>query len=121
MNRARFINHKGKDIYLLDFSHATLEDICQTIDDAGKDIHSQPHKSVMTLTYATGGKFDTPTMLKLKNLTKANEPYVKAAAVVGVTGLQNVVMNAVAMFTKRRFYMFDDLEEAKEFLVNLED
>lgn len=121
MERSRFISHKGREIYLLDFSHCTLSEIGNVIDTAERDIQSQPPKSVMTLTHATGGKFDTPMMMKLKNLTKGNEPYVKVAAVVGVTGLQNVVMNAVAMFTKRRFYMFDDLEEAKDFLANFEE
>ena len=79
-------------------------------------VRSQPPKSVLTMTIAGGGKFDNDIVGRLKDLTKGNEPYVKKAAVVGMSGLYKVVLMAVAMFSKREFHMFDTAEEAKDFL-----
>jgi len=50
-------------------------------------------------------------------LTKGNEPYVEKAALVGVSGLYKVLVSAVMLFSKREFYMFDEKNEALDFLV----
>jgi len=116
MERSRFIDHKGKRIFMLDCSGCKPADIHVIIDECARVVQSQPPKSVMTMTIAGGGKFDNEIITKLKELTKANEPYVKKAAVVGMTGLYKVVLTAVSMFSKREFHLFDTEEEAKDFL-----
>ncbi|PLY02262.1 MAG: hypothetical protein C0624_09000 [Desulfuromonas sp.] len=118
MERSRFIDHKGKKIYVIDCSNCKPADIHPLIDECARVVRSQPPKSVLTMTVAGGGKFDNDIVAKLKELTKGNEPYVKQAAVVGMSGLYKVVLMAVAMFSKREFHMFDTEEEAKDFLVN---
>ncbi|PLX86154.1 MAG: hypothetical protein C0617_01995 [Desulfuromonas sp.] len=116
MERARFIDHKGKRIFFLDFSLCTIEDAFSVIEEARDQIRSQPEQSVLTLTNAGGGRFDSAVLQKLKEFTKDNTPYVKTAAVVGVTGLQSIAFSAIRMFTRRNFHTFDDLEKAKDFL-----
>ena len=116
MDRARFIEHKGRQIYLMDCSDASLDEMNQVIEACERDVRSQPEKSVFTLIIAGGSSFSSDTVTRLKELAKGNTPYVKASAMVGITGLYKVVFNAVAMFSKRRFYLFDTLEEAKDFL-----
>jgi hypothetical protein len=68
------------------------------------------------MTIAGGGMFDSATVDKLKNLTRDNAPYVKNSAVVGVTGLQKVVLTAVSLFSNRKFNIFDDKMAAMDFL-----
>ena len=116
MERSRFIDHKGKRIYMLDCSGCSTAEISQIIDECARVVQSQPPKSVLTMTIAGGGKFDNEIVSKLKNLTKGNEPYVKKAAVVGMSGLYKVVLIAVSMFSNREFHLFDTVEEAKDFL-----
>ena len=116
MDRARFIEHRGKKIFLLDCSDATIEEINAIADECARQVRVQPPNSVLTLTVAGGGKFSPDTIQKLKELTKGNKPYVKASAVVGITGLYKVVLSAVSLFSERRFHMFDEVEEAKDFL-----
>jgi len=116
MQRARFIDHKGKKIFVLDCSDCKPADVHEIIDECARVVRSQPPKSVLTMTIAGGGKFDNDIVGRLKDLTKGNEPYVKKAAVVGMSGLYKVVLMAVAMFSKREFHMFDTAEEAKDFL-----
>ena len=117
MSRARVIEHKGIRIVYLDFSNCPIEEAHDVITAAKPLIRSQPEKSVYTLTYTDGGKFDSEIIGALKEFTKGNEPYVKAAAVVGITGLQKIVLDAVAFFSNREFATFDDIEEAKEYLI----
>jgi len=117
MERSRFIEHKGKKIYKIDCSDCKPADIHPLIDECARIVRAQPPKSVLTMTIAGGGKFDNDIVGKLKELTKGNDPYVKKAAVVGMSGLYKVVLMAVSMFSKREFHMFDTEEEAKDFLV----
>jgi len=116
MERARFIDHKGKKIFVLDCSGCKPAEVRAIIDECARVVRSQPSKSVLTMTIAGGGKFDNEVVAKLKELTRGNEPYVKKAAVVGMGGLYKVVLMAVAMFSKREFHMFDTADEAKDFL-----
>jgi hypothetical protein len=118
MDRARFIDHKGKKIFLLDCSDCLPADINAIVEECARVVQSQPAKSVLTLTIANGGRFDLETISRLKDLTSANEPFVRKSAVVGATGLQHVVLVTVSKFSKREFRLFDDLEEAKDYLVD---
>ena len=117
MERSRFIDHKGKQIYMLDCSGCSVDEIHAIIEECARQVQSQPPKSVLTMTIAGGGKFDNETVARLKELTKGNEPYVRKAAVVGMSGLYKVVLMAVSMFSNREFHMFDTADEAKDFLV----
>ena len=46
-----------------------------------------------------------------------NTPYIKASALVGVSGVQKVVLAAIKALTGRDFYLADTMEEAQEWLV----
>ena len=116
MERAKFIEHKGRQIYMMDCSDASLEEMTQVIAACEREVRSQPEKSVYTLIVAGGSSFSGETISQLTELARGNAPYVIVSAIVGVTGLYKVVFNAVSIFSKRRFYMFDTVEEAKDFL-----
>jgi hypothetical protein len=116
MERCQFVDHKGKKILVLDCTGCQPEDFDAMIDECARVVQSQPEKSVLTMTIAAGGMFDSATVDKLKNLTKDNAPFVKNSAVVGVTGLQKVVLTAVSLFSNRKFNLFDDKMAAMDFL-----
>jgi hypothetical protein len=117
MQRCRFVDHKSKTILVMDCSKCIPGDYDAIIDECARVVQSQPKNSVLTLTIAGGGRFDLETVNRLKHLTKENAPYVRKSAVVGVTGLQFVVLSTVSLFSNRTFNQFDDLEEAMDFLV----
>lgn len=121
MNRAKLIDHKGFRIVYIDFSNCPIEEAHGVVAAAKPLIRSQPEKSVLTLTYTDGGKFDSEIIGTLKEFTKGNEPYVKAAAVVGITGLQKIVLDAITFFSKREFATFDNMEKAKDYLIGFAD
>ena len=54
----------------------------------------------------------------MKQFSAHNKPYVKAAAVVGITGLKRIFFRAVMAFAKLNLEFFDDVEQAKRWLVD---
>ena len=118
MERVRFIQHKGKEILLLDFSECKPEESYQVIEKAKALISTRPQQSLLTLTDVTNIRFDNILAERMKEFTAHNKPFVKAAAVVGVTGLKKILFEAVMIFSKRKLHAFETHDQAKEWLVS---
>lgn len=118
MDRTRFIEHQGKRILLLDYSGLrNPEDALREIERSKKLVALQPRGSLLVMTDVTGAHYDTRVVQGMKELASHNAPYVKASAVVGVSGLQKVVYSAVILFSKRKIQLSDTREKAMEWLV----
>jgi len=117
MERIQFIEHKGKQILHLDFARAMPDEVVKSSKAAMVVIAKQPAKSLRTLTDVTEMKFDTAATQILKDLAKHNAPYVVAGAVVGITGLKQIIYNAVIKFSGRNLVVFDTPDQAKEWLI----
>jgi hypothetical protein len=121
MERIRFVEHKGKSILLEDFSGVKPgEEFKQTLDHARLAIVSQPPKSVLALFDATGANFDMDSLTALGDFVKSNTPFIKYAAVVGITGLLTIALQAVQRVGGRDFKVCSSREEAMDFLAGLE-
>jgi len=119
-SRVRFVPHKGKQILYHDFSNLLrIEETMAAIEESRAIVRKQPLGSVLTLTVVTGSRFNREIVEALKELTKGNKPYVKAGAIVGLSGIQRVVYVAVTQFTGRRLPTFSSVEEAKDHLVGV--
>ena len=116
MAKVEFIRYKDKQILFFDFS-GTPEEILPVIKEARMIIATQPPNSLLTLSDVTESKFNNDVREALKAFTLHNKPYVKAGAVVGVTGLKKVLYTVVMQFSGRNMPVFDTLDEAKDWLV----
>jgi len=116
--RVKFIKHLDKEILHLDFSNSTPGEVLQTIETAKKVISGKPKNSLLTLTDVTNARFNEAVGDGMKQFTAHNKPYVKAAAVVGVTGLKRIIFTAVIAFSKRNLETFDSVDEAKQWLAD---
>lgn len=116
MDRVTFIKHNGKELLSLDFSNCKPAEVFLVIDEAKQVIRTRPENSVLTLTDVTSMRFDDRVTQQMKEFTVHNKPYVKAAAVVGVEGVKKIILNAVMLFSKRKFHTFDTIESAKNWL-----
>ena len=117
MERVQFIKHNYRQILLLNFSCCSVDEAIQTIAEASEIIKSQPESSLLILTDVTGARYNLEVVEKLKQFTRDNTPYVRASAVVGLDGLKKVIYNAVIMFTRRKISVLDDIEQAKDWLI----
>ncbi len=121
MERIRFIEHKGKSILLEDFSAVKPgEEFKQTLDQAVRTIRSKPPKSVLAVFDATDSNFDMESLTALGDFVKKNTPFMKFAAVVGITGLLTIALQAVERVGGRDFKVCSTREEAMDFLAGLE-
>ena len=107
---------QGHQDFFIDFSNCPIGEALDVIKVAQPQIRGNPEKTVLTMTYTDGGKFDSELISSLKEFTNGNEPYVKAAAVVGIKGLQKIVLDSVSYFSDREFTTSDNMDEAKEYL-----
>jgi hypothetical protein len=116
MERVRFIRHRDKEILFLDFSACKAGEVLLVIDKAKPVIAARPEKSLLTLSDVTNARFDDTVSQRMKEFTVHNKPFVKAAAVVGITGLKKIVFEAVMLFSQRKLHAFETIEQAKDWL-----
>jgi hypothetical protein len=118
MERLQFVTHQGKKILVEDFTNLrTGPDFYESLNKAKALIAQQPPKSVLAVFDVTGTSFNNDTLNAVKEFTKANTPYIKAAAVVGITGLLQVALTAVSKFSGRDFVSFPTRAQAMEWLI----
>ena len=117
--KLQFIQHKGKEIVLFDFSGCqNIEEIMPVIQDAREWFQGRKHNSVLTLTDVTGAHYDTEILNLLKEFTLHNKPYVKAGAIVGITRpLMKLAYNIVMTFSKRNLPVYDSRDQALNWLI----
>ena len=120
MPKVEFIRHKCKRILLIDLSNSDYAEQLSVIEEARIIISKQPEHSLLSLVDVTNSKFNIQIAGALKNLALQDKPYIKHAAVTGVTGLRKVIYNAVMQFSGRKIPMFDTLEHAKDWLAEQE-
>lgn len=114
---AYWIDHKGKKIILEDLHDRATSEILEIIKENKKIIRIQPKGSLLELVDVRGSGFDMKVIEAMKEYAAGNAPYSKKCAVVGVDGLKKVVIQGIIAFSGRQFSLFDDMESAKDWLV----
>ena len=118
MSRTSFIEYKSTSIALYDFSGIQSDEIAlEIIESAWGFLSDHDPKSVLTLTDVTGSSASFKVGHALFKLARENRPLVKAAAIVGADRSSKVLTELVTGITRRKFGMFADLDEAKDWLV----
>lgn len=119
MRKPEIINYKGKTIVYLDFTNMKDKEEIMKLEKDGSDwIRSQALESVYTLTNMEGMFFNNELKKWFEEIVKLNAPYVKAGAVIGMTGLISIMYNAFVAVTGRAIKSCKSKEEAMEYLVS---
>ncbi len=106
---------------LIDFAECQPSEFLERIRYARSVIGRQPPRSARTLTVVTKARFNGQVSEAMKEYTSHNKPYVRAAAVVGLSGLQEIVYNVIIKLTGRNIATFSDVGTAKDFLASQTD
>ena len=117
--RVSTIQVGDKSVILVDCSNMTTaqaDEIKLTLNEAKERVASNPEKSVYIITVLTNLKFNTDITNEFKEYATANTKYVKESVLVGLSGLQSIILSAVKKLTKREFYLSNSLSDAKEYL-----
>ena len=119
-DRIRFVEHKGKNILLVDISNCTAEEVAITSRLVPSYVASQPKGSVLLLADFTGSKFDKAAVEVLKQSTVYDRPHLKKSAWVGVEALPKVFYDNLRSFSQRDLPVFKTREEALDWLAREE-
>jgi hypothetical protein len=120
-DHVKFIKYKGLPILQIDFERCQPAELLERIRYARSVMAAQPLNSVRTLTMVKDARFNNQVSEAIKEYTNHNKPYVRIAAVVGLSGLQEIVYNVIIKVTGRKISTFPHVEAAKEFLANYSD
>jgi len=118
MHNARFTNRFGREIFVLIFDIDEPEEALPLIRECARQVRSRPKGSVLTLTIIRRGKFTPQIVNELQKLADGNKPYVRRAAVVGVSGIYEIALNAVSLYSKRDFKLYTYEETAISYLLS---
>jgi hypothetical protein len=116
--RVQLIHHRGKEVVLVDMTNLEPPKMLEVAEECKRTVTSLPKGTALTLTDVSGASFGKDTVDKMQEITAANKDHVYKAAVVGVSGLKQIIVNSVAMFSKRDLKLFDSRDAALDWLVS---
>lgn len=111
----------GKKIVVVDCSGDGVKDkdkILSTLVEGNKVIAECGPKSALIITNVTNMNFDGEISDAFKAYASRNNDYVKASAIVGLSGIQKIVFNAVKLITGRDYYLTSSMDDAKNYLIS---
>lgn len=113
----RFIEHKGKQILLLDLSHANAHEMLLLIEEGRVTVAQHTRESLVTLADFTGSTVDHTVATKIKEVLTLDRPFVKKTAWVGSESIPHALMESFHTFSQREIVTFKTREEALDWLV----
>jgi hypothetical protein len=114
--RAKFMQHNGKRILAVDLSHCDLDDLVLAVKETKKLISQEPLETVLSLVDVRGTNPSSSIVRVMKELAVFNKPFVRVGAIVGIDKSKLVDYALILKFSGRSFTLFDEPEEAKNWL-----
>jgi hypothetical protein len=116
-DRIRFIEHRGKQILLLDYSRATALEMMLVLEQVRAVVARHARGSLVTLADFTGAVVDHDVAMKIKEVLTLDRPFVKKTAWVGAESIPHAFMANFHTFSQREIVTCKTREEAMDWLV----
>ncbi len=116
MNRVTTVPYLGRPIVQIDFDGCRPGAFAPIIQEATRVICASPQGSVLALTLLRDIRFDPATVLEMQRFVQRVQPFLKANALVGITGLKKVAFTGVKPFYKKPVELFDDADAGMRWL-----
>ena len=116
-DRIRFVEHRGKQILLVDLSHCSPHEVAQIALLVPSYVTGELRGSVLLLADFTDAEFDRAAIDRLKEATVFDKPHLKRSAWVGTESLPKVFYEHMKNFSRRELPVFKTREEAMDWLV----
>jgi hypothetical protein len=114
--RLRFIEYKGRDIFLLDLTNCNPKEMLLLLDQIKAAVEQHERGSLLILADFTGTPIDKQVATRAKEVLVRDRPYVKKAAWVGTEHLPQVFYQNFKTFSQRELPRFKTREEALAWL-----
>jgi len=114
-----FIEYNGLRILRIHFPDGIANEAIMSIIARAKEaIASQPLSSALTLTIFGDFHFDSDTAKAFREYVQHNKAYVRAGAVVGITGIRKALYNSYMILSQRKIKICENETEALAFLAS---
>ncbi len=120
MEREHFqlIQYAGRQIIFLDFVGLAGEDYARVIEQTGLQEEAVGGTDRLMLADVTDSVVDKQALAAFKRVTKKNGPNISKAAIVGISGIQELFLSIVNTVSGIGAKPFKTREEAMEWLVS---
>ena len=117
--KSKWENVGGKRGFYGDFSNfgTDVDGLSAEIDAADAAILREPKDSVLLLADLRGTTTSSAVVDLFKKSSAKTKGYVKKQAIVGLSGIQKMLAQAVAWFSRETFVLFDTPDAARDWLV----
>jgi len=118
--RSSWIIHQGKRILCADYTNFQPEDfeaLKAELLAVEAEICRQPINSVLSLTDVRGSIATREAVELFKKSAPVAKKHILRQAVIGVTGVKRILFDAVVKISGQNARTFDDVEQAKDWLV----
>jgi hypothetical protein len=116
-SRIKVLDYSGHRVLLHDFSHCDPTAMRTILEEGQRTVALEPLNSVLSLVDVTGCTFDQHSITLMKSAALANAPFVRRAALIGLSALQRMVYEAVVTFSRRNIPLFRSRKEALDWLI----
>ncbi len=86
-DRIHFVEHQGKQILLLDFSHASAHEMQLLLEHVRITVAQHARESLLTFADFTEATVDHAVATKLKEVLTLDRPFVKKTAWIGTESI----------------------------------
>ena len=114
--RLRFIEYKGREIFLLDLTNCNGKEMLLLLEQIKAAVEQRERGSLLILADFTGTRIDKKVATRAKEVLVLDRPYVKKSAWVGTERLPQVFYQNFQTFSRRELPTFKTREEALEWL-----
>jgi hypothetical protein len=113
------ITHKGKEILYVDLSESKTEERSLQLLEETKDAYLKAKGKLLVLVNSEGAYINTTVSNKMKEYGRMYfKDRAEKRAFVGVKGLKKIILKTYTSIIGGNIRLFDDLEEAKDYLVS---
>jgi hypothetical protein len=116
--RLCLVPHKGREVYVIDFTHCSSKEMLLLLDQVRAGIAMHPEGSLLTLADFTGAEVDKNVATRMKEVLVLDRPYVKRSAWVGTESLPHIFYEHFKNFSQRDLPVFKTREEAMDWVVS---
>jgi hypothetical protein len=115
--RVTEIEYKGRTIVYCDLSNGTAEDIKTVTAEVDQLIIDKGTTDQLFLVNIEDCAIDAEGLKCFKESSQRIQPYLKAGASFGLTGLKPIFLNAINRVSGINVTAHSSMEEAKEYLI----
>src|ERR1035437_7292499 len=116
-DRIRFIEHQGKQILVLDYSHATAPEMQLLLEYVRMTIAQHERESLLKFADFTGVAVNHEGSAKIQAVLTRDRAFVKKTAWIGSESIPHAFMEHFHSFSQREIATFETREEAMDWLV----